>query len=303
MQRVSFQSVNRKACEVLALSGGFDGFGIRREAYFAANAKGEIFLDTLVRYGQNYQQAKSEAQNSLFGGFDDVEIATPPVPKTDERWSDIERLNKERDLVGIYLSAHPLDEYKIVLDNLCNTRCDELGDGGAALDGRDDITLGGIVTAVRSKFTKNNKPCGFVTVEDFNGSGELALFGDDWVNLNGKFIEGAALYITGKMKPRFYNAEQKELKVTGVELLQTVKEKAIDRITITMTTDMLNDQVVADLSQLVSENPGRTKLFFQLRDATGHNHVLLRSTTKTVDVRHTLIDFIEQHEALDYKIN
>ena len=302
-QRISFSSVNRKAFESLVLSGGFDSFGIRREAYFATNTKGEVFLDTLLRYGQNYQQAKSEAQNSLFGGFDDVEIATPPVPKTDERWSDIERLNKERDLVGIYLSAHPLDEYKIVLDNLCNTRCDELGDGGAALDGRDDITLGGIVTAVRSKFTKNNKPCGFVTVEDFNGSGELALFGDDWVNLNGKFIEGAALYITGKMKPRFYNTEQKELKVTGVELLQTVKEKAIDRITITMTTDMLDDQIVADLSELVRENPGRTKLFFQLRDTTGHNHVLLRSTSKTVDVRHTLIDFIEQHEALDYTIN
>ncbi|MBQ9645786.1 MAG: DNA polymerase III subunit alpha, partial [Prevotella sp.] len=302
-QRISFQSVNRKAFESLVLSGGFDGFGIRREVYFAENAKGEMFLDTLVRYGQNYQQAKSEAQNSLFGGFDDVEIATPPVPKTEERWSDIERLNRERDLVGIYLSAHPLDEYKVVLDNLCNTRCDELGDNGAQLADREDVTLGGIVTAVRSKFTKNNKPCGFVTVEDFYGSGELALFGDDWVNLNGKFIEGAALYITGKMKPRFYNAELKELKITNVELLQSVKEKAIDRITITLTTDLLDDQVVADLSELVSENPGNAKLFFQLRDSLGQHHVLLRSKSSTVDVRHSLIDFIEQHEALDYKIN
>ena len=302
-QRVSFQSVNRKAFESLVLSGGFDGFGIRREVYFAENAKGEMFLDTLVRYGQNYQQAKSEAQNSLFGGFDDVEIATPPVPKTEERWSDIERLNRERDLVGIYLSAHPLDEYKVVLDNLCNTRCDELGDNGAQLADREDVTLGGIVTAVRSKFTKSNKPCGFVTVEDFYGSGELALFGDDWVNLNGKFIEGAALYITGKMKPRFYNAELKELKITNVELLQSVKEKAIDRITITLTTDLLDDQVVADLSELVNENPGNAKLFFQLRDSLGQHHVLLRSKSSTVDVRHSLIDFIEQHEALDYKIN
>ena len=302
-QRVSFQNVNRKAYESLALSGGFDGFGIRRENFFAENARGEMFLDTLVRYGQMYQQAKAEAQNSLFGGFDSVEIATPPIPKTDERWSDIERLNKERDLVGIYLSAHPLDEYKIVLDNLCNTRCDELGDNGAKLADRDDVTLGGIVTAVRSKFTKNNKPCGFVTLEDFNGSGELALFGEDWVNMNGKFIEGAALYVTGKMKPRFYNADLKELKVTGVELLQTVKEKAIDRITISLNSDLLDDQIVADLSEIIREAPGKTKLFFQLRDSTGRHHVLLRSTLATVDVRHQLLDFIDRHEAIDYKIN
>ena len=302
-QRVSFQNVNRKAYESLALSGGFDGFGIRRENFFAENARGEMFLDTLVRYGQMYQQAKAEAQNSLFGGFDSVEIATPPIPKTDERWSDIEQLNKERDLVGIYLSAHPLDEYKIVLDNLCNTRCDELGDNGAKLADRDDVTLGGIVTAVRSKFTKNNKPCGFVTLEDFNGSGELALFGEDWVNMNGKFIEGAALYVTGKMKPRFYNADLKELKVTGVELLQTVKEKAIDRITISLNSDLLDDQIVADLSEIIREAPGKTKLFFQLRDSTGRHHVLLRSTLATVDVRHQLLDFIDRHEAIDYKIN
>jgi DNA polymerase-3 subunit alpha len=102
-QRIPFSSVNRKAFESLALSGGFDSFGIRREAFFAENAKGEPFLDTLVRYGQTYQVEKQQATTSLFGAFDDVEIATPPIPKTDTRWSDIERLNKERDLVGIYL--------------------------------------------------------------------------------------------------------------------------------------------------------------------------------------------------------
>jgi len=301
-QRVSFANVNRKAFESLALSGGFDGFGIRREAFFATNSKGEVFLDTLVRYGQLYQQQKAEAQNSLFGA-DDVEIATPPIPKTDIRWSDIERLNKERDLVGIYLSAHPLDEYKIVLDNLCNTTCPELADRAAALKDRDDVTLGGIVTGVQSRFGKNNKPWGIVTLEDFNGSGELVLFGDDWLNMNGKFIEGAAVYITAKMRPRFYNSEEKELKVSNVELLQTVKEKAIDRITISMNSDLLNDQVVAELSELISEYPGKTKLFIQLRDSTGKHHVLLRSKSRYIDVKHQIIDYIERTEALDYKIN
>ena len=302
-QRVSFANVNRKAYESLALSGGFDSFGIRREAFFAENSKGEMFLDTLVRYGQKYQQDKAEMQNSLFGAFDDLEIATPPIPKTDVRWSDIERLNKERDLVGIYLSAHPLDEYKIVLDNLCNATCLELADRAAALKDRDDITLGGIVTSVQSRFGKNNKPWGIITLEDFKGSGELVLFGEDWLNLNGKFIEGAAVYVTGKMRPRFYNSEEKELKVSNVELLQSVKEKAIDRITISMNSDLLNDQVVEELSELVAEHPGKTKVFFQLRDSTGKHHVLLRSMTRFIDVKHQLIDYIERTESLDYKIN
>ena len=304
-ERVSM-SVNRKAFESLALSGGFDSFGIRREAFFAENGKGEVFLDSLVRYGQLYAQAKAEAQNSLFGGFDSVEIATPPIPNTDVRWSDIERLNKERDLVGIYLSAHPLDEYKIVLDNLCNARCDELADRGAALVDREEITMGGIVTGVQTRFSaKTNKPWGIVTLEDFNGSGELALFGEDWLNLNGKFIDGAAVYITGKMQARFRYQEDgpKELKVTNVELLQTIKERAIDRITISMNTDKLNDEIVNELQELISEHPGNTKLFFQLRDSTGKRHVLLRSQKNMVDVCHSLIDYIEHTEALDYKIN
>ena len=194
-QRVSLSNVNKKAFESLALSGGFDGFGIPRESYFATNNKGETFLDMLVRYGQLYQTEKAQAQNSLFGGFDDIEIATPAVPKSDIRWSDIERLNKERELVGIYLSAHPLDEYKIILDNLCNAKCADLADM-SKLNGREDIILGGIVTAVRQKFTKSGEPCGFVTVEDFEGSGEIPLFGQDWGRWNGMFTEGASVYVT-----------------------------------------------------------------------------------------------------------
>ena len=302
-QRVSFSAVNRKAYESLALSGGFDSFGIRREDYFATNAKGEMFLDTLVRYGQTYQQEKAEMQNSLFGAFGDgVEIAQPPVPKNDVRWSDIERLNKERDLVGIYLSAHPLDEYKIVLDNLCNTRCAELADVMQLKD-RADVVIGGIVTSVTSRFDKKGKPFGIVTIEDFEGSGELRLFSEDWGRWSGMLPEGASVYITAKVQPRWQYSDAVDLKVQNIEFLQTVKERAVDRITISLVTDMLDDQIVAELSELISESPGKTKLFFQLRDSQGKHHVLLRSQGREVDVRHTLIDYIESHEMLDYKIN
>ena len=301
-QRVNLSNVNKKAFESLALSGGFDSFGISRESYFATNNKGETFLDMLVRYGQLYQTERAQAQNSLFGGFDDIEIATPVVPKSDVRWSDIERLNKERELVGIYLSAHPLDEYKIILDNLCNAKCADLADL-SKLNGREDILLGGIVTAVRQKFTKSGEPCGFITVEDFEGSGEIPLFGQDWGRWNGMFTEGASVYVTAKLQPRFMHSNQMEFKVQNVEYLQRVKEKAVERITISMNTDLLDNQVVADLNEIIFSNPGKTQLFFQLRDSRGANHVLLRSKTCGVDVRHTLIDYIEKIDGLDYHIN
>ena len=308
-QRVSFANVNRKAYESLALSGGFDSFGIRREDFFAQNSKGEVFLDTLVRYGQLYQQEKQQMQNSLFGGFDEgIEIATPPIPKSDTRWSDIERLNKERDLVGIYLSAHPLDEYKVILDNLCNTKCNELESVKSSND-REDVVVGGIVTAVRTGFTKTGKPFGIVTLEDFEGSGELALFGEDWGDKSGFFSIGASIYVTALVKARFqYQGNgngngPKELKIQSVEYLQTIKDKAIDRITISMNTDLLNEQIVAELQEFIGEHPGKTKLFFQLRDSLGKHHVLLRSTKHEIDVRHSLIDYIERQQALDYKIN
>lgn len=300
-QRVNFSCVNRKAFESLVLSGGFDSFGIPRENFFGLNSKGEVFLDTLVRYGQIYQVEQQQMRNSLFGGENEVDIATPPIPQA-ARWSDIERLNRERDYVGIYLSAHPLDEYRVVLDKLCNTHCAELADVQKLTD-REDIIFGGIVTDVRQKFTKRGEPCGFVTIEDFAGGGELALFGKDWGDRSGMFSVGSAVYVTAKMQPRFQYSDQMELKVQDVQYLQAVKEKAIDRLTITMTTDLLDEQVVADLGELIVSNPGKTKLYIQLVDSLGRNHVLMRSTSKYVDVKNSLVSFIERSEALDYKIN
>ena len=301
-QRISFANVNRKAFESLSLSGGFDSFGIRRESFFAQNAKGEVFLDTLVRYGQMYQQAKNEAQNSLFGAFDDIEIATPPIPKAVEQWSDIERLNKERDLVGIYLSAHPLDEYRIVLDNLCNTHCTELQDVQQLKD-REQVVVGGIVTAVRTRFDKRGNPCGFVTIEDFEGSGELAMFGEDWGRWNGMFTDGASVFIKATARPRFQNSQLYDLKVSDIQRLQTVKDKAIEQITITINVDTIDEQVVAELSELISEHPGPTRLYLQLRNSTNTCNVLTQSRKYLIDVKHHLIDYINSTEGLAYKIN
>ena len=302
-QRVNYASVNRKCFESLALSGAFDGFKeLKREDYFAENNKRETFLDTLIRYGQAYQTEKNEARFSLFGGENEVEMAQPPILKGTS-WSAIEKLNKERDLVGIYLSAHPLDEYRIILDNLCNTKCAELADISQMQD-REDVVIGGIVTAVKTKFTKTGKPCGFVTIEDFEGSGELALFGEEWGRWNGMFTEGCTIYITAKCQQRFRDSQMYDLRVQNIEYLQSIKEKAIDRITITIKSDFINPQTVEDLGEIVNEHPGKTKLFFQLCDTTGKKHVLLRSKNRTVDVRHDLLSFIDSNsDVLSYSIN
>ncbi len=302
MQRVSLSAVNRKVVESLILSGAFDSDRrFKREDYFGLNSKGEVVLDTLIRYGQMYQAEQQHVRNSLFGGDDAVEIATPPVPKA-EAWSDIERLNKERDLVGIYLSAHPLDEYKIVLDKLCNTRCGELDDV-PSLATREDVTLGGIVTGVDTRFTKTGKPCGFVTLEDFYGSGRLAFFGEDWGRWSGMFAVGCAVYVTAKAQPRFRDSSQYDLRVGNVEYLQTVKDKAISKITIRMRSDAIDDQTVEELGEIMEENPGNVKVHILLTDPQGKYRVLLKCGNRTVDANRHLIGFIDEKEELSYEIN
>ena len=302
IQRVSLSSCNRKCIESLVLSGGFDCFTeLRREDYFAKNAKGEMFIDQLVRYGQLYQTEMMQQKYSLFGDDNAVEISTPAIIKG-EPWSDIERLNKERDLVGIYLSAHPLDEYKVILDNLCNTSCQEMEDV-SRLQGREQVVIGGIVTAIRQKYTKTGKPCGFVTIEDFDGSGVLALFGEDWGKWAGMFQIGSTVYINAELKQRFRDSALYDLKVTDVKYLQTVKDSTLTKITISVNTDKLDAQVVEELNEIINENPGKTQLFFQLRDSQGKNHVLLTSRSVSIDIRSRLLQYIEQQDGLEYKIN
>ena len=173
VQRVNLLACNRKCIENLAMAGAFDSFqGVKREMFFAKNSKDETFTESLIRYGSKYQADKALALNSLFGGENQIEIAKPETPHF-EPWSALDRLNYERDLVGIYLSAHPLDEYAVILENVCNTHMADLADK-TDLANRD-LLLGGIVTDVREGRTKNDKPYGIVKIEDYSGSGELPL--------------------------------------------------------------------------------------------------------------------------------
>ena len=299
-KRVNLSAVNKKAFESLALSGGFDSFNIARERYLAVNNKGDVFLDTLVRFGQMYQNEKMQAQMSLFGS-ESIEIANPPIPES-EPWSNIERLNRERDLVGIYLSAHPLDEYSMILNHMCNTACSELDDK-EALAKRESVTFGGVVTSVKSRFAKNGNPFGIVTIEDFNGSGELALFGEEWGKWRGMLVESSNVYVTAKMAPRFRGSNLYEMRIGDIQYMHTVKEQRIDKLTIVINSDKIDSQLVTDLLTVVADNPGETALYFQIRDAEGNGVIHLRSKGRKVELTHQFVMFVEQNHDLNYFIN
>ncbi|GJG36090.1 DNA polymerase III subunit alpha [Prevotella lacticifex] len=301
-QRIDFTRVNRKAFESLAYSGGFDSLGLQREQYFGDNGKGGNFLDTLVHYGQEFQHEKQEQMNSLFGG-EDVEIKHPIPPKA-EKWPVIEKLNKERNLVGIYLSAHPLDEYRIILENMCNTRCREIGRDSdkEELAKREELTFGGIVTNVTERFSqKTGKPFGFVTIEDFDSSGEIGIFGNDWSRWNGMLKKDYSVFITAKCVPRFRDAKVYNINIQNVEQLYDVKSKRLEKLTISIDTKKFEPTMVNDLEEILSDSPGSTQLYFRLRSDDGD--VLLHCAKKSVNVDNKLITYLQSNDAMEYKIN
>ncbi|MBP1539615.1 MAG: DNA polymerase III subunit alpha [Prevotella sp.] len=299
-KRINYSAVNRKAFESLALSGGFDNFGYKREQYFAPNQKGEVFLDSLVRFGQRYQAAKAEATNSLFGDTD-VDIATPAVPQA-EPWSSIERLNRERELVGIYLSAHPLDDFTAILTSMCNTHPCQLEDP-KEMKGKEEVTIGGIVTASNHRMSRNGKPFGVVTIEDYEGAGELAIFGEDWGRWQGMLKEGNTVFITAKYQRRYRDSDLYELKIGDIQFLQTVKEKRIHQITIVIDSTAMDANTVADILSLVEDSPGNIELHFRIIDREHNAAYTLRSTQTKIDLSHALVAYINNQDRIDYEIN
>ena len=305
VERVNLRDVNRKALESLALSGGFDCFSLIREQYFAANNKGDVFLDILIRFGQQYQMDKSSAANSLFGEMQaDIAIVVPPVPQA-EAWSSIEKLYKEKELVGIYLSAHPLDDYSLILNKMCNTTCAEVGDRDLRelLASREDITFGGIVTKVTQRFSKRGEPFGVVTIEDFNGPGELALFGEEWGRWNGRLTEGCSVFVTAKCSKKYQNSQYYSLTISNIEYLQTVKDNRIERFTISINSDVINDVTVDDILSMITDTEGRTKLYINLHDEQSGANILLFARSQGIEVKKNLVDYITETQGMSYTVN
>ncbi len=303
--RVSLRDLNRKAFESLALSGAFDGFGLMREQYMAPNGKGEIFLDSLVRFAQQYQQDKKESANSLFGAMASASTITyPPVPKA-EPWSKLQLLDMEKKLVGIYLSAHPLDDYAIVLRHLCNTLCKEMGDRSMheQLAERGDLSFGGIVTKVDKRFDKRGEPFGIVTIEDFEGAGDIAIFGEEWGRWSGMLQEGYSVFVKARYAKRFPTSRMFTLTISNVEFLQSAKDKRIERFTINVPSDKIDDTVANDIETMIQDRKGPTELYFNVTDETTNTHILLRAARQRIEVSKDLVQYIEDNKNMSYNIN
>ena len=300
-QRVNMSAVNRKAFESLALSGAFDSFGIARERFFGFNAKGEPFFDSLIRYGQTYQMEQAQMQNSLFGGVNEIEIATPPIPEA-EAWGDIEKLNRERELVGIYLSAHPLDEYQVVLNHVCNTKMKELDDL-AALKTREELTFGGMVVGLRKGVSKHGDQYGIVKIEDYSGSAEVPFWRNDWAVYQGFLQEKSFVFIHAKVDQNRWKPELLELRFNKVELLSEVKDSVIHKFTVTLPLDIINEPFVDGFTEICQKCPGNADLFIKILDREMNMCVDMMSHPVKVAVDRQLISYLEQFEDVSYGIN
>lgn len=301
VERVNLSSCNKKNIEALALSGAFDSLpGIRREQFVATNRRGEEFLDTLIRYGNKFQQDKVETMNTLFGDDISFQIAKPEVPQV-AHWSDLERLNKERELIGIYLSAHPLDAYEYILKYVCNADTLKLQDLDA-LNGKE-ISFGGIVTAVREGQTRRGSPFTIFKVEDYVGSFEIALFSEESLNFGRYARPGLSVYIRAKVQPKRYQQNELEVKLTSVNLLSEMKDKLVSKITIDIPLSDLNDTSVAELSALVKNNSGNSLLYFRVIGAESHQNIRLFSRPTKVQVNKRFIDHLRDNLMFDFTIN
>ncbi|MBQ8009845.1 MAG: DNA polymerase III subunit alpha [Bacteroidaceae bacterium] len=300
-QRVNMSAVNRKAYESLALCGGFDSFGIARERFFGTNAKGEVFLDTLIRYGQTYQMEQSQMRNSLFGGMNEVEIATPPIPEA-ESWGDIEKLNRERELVGIYLSAHPLDEYQIILKHVCNTQVKELEDL-RALQTRSELTFGGMVVGLRKGTSKRGDPYGIVKIEDYSGSYEVAFWSNDWAAYQGYVQEKMFVFIHAKVEPNKWRPDSLDLKLNKVELLSAVKDKVIHKFTVSLPLHIIDEALVESFTEMCQKHSGDAELFIKVNDESTNMSVDLMSHPVKVSVDKEFISYLEELEGVKYVVN
>ena len=255
----------------------------------------------MVQYGNLYQNDKVENSLSLFGAAEAVEISKPEANPNYARWTNLERLNKERDLIGIYISGHPLDSYKIIIDKVCTTQMTQLEDLTQLAN--QDITFGGIVTNIKEGQGRDSKPYGIVKMEDYSGSGDIALFGDDWARLRGYFTVGNSLFVTGKVEEKRWKEGAYNLVIGRVEFLSDVKDQKVKSITISIKLNSLTSSTVSELSTIIKRSEGPTEVYFNIIDTEAQSHLTLQSKEHHLSVNADLIKFIEDNDNLDYAIH
>lgn len=315
VERVNLTACNKKTMESLAQCGGFDGLGdVRREQFFVENSKGEQVMEAILRYGNKFQNDMSMSQNSLFGGLDAVDIAKPEIPYAPE-WSLLERLNKERDLIGIYLSAHPLDEYEFEISNICNATTSDLKDL-ESLKGRS-LKIGGMVTGFRHGTSKSGNPYGIFTIEDYNGAFEFPLFGKNYIEFGKYMIKDLYLFITATVqekgadyrfnKPSDPNVPKElELKIQKIDVFSDIKDKLVQKLTVFIRLQQLTDDFAVRFSDMVHKNKGPVNLYFQVIDELSSDKVVLFSRQHRLTVSQEIYHFLKRSREegiLEFQVN
>lgn len=305
-RRINLRAANKKAFESLAYAGGFDSFpGVHRAQYFhSESGDGISFLEKAIRYGNNFQEAKNSSQQSLFGEASGVEEPEPKVPQCEE-WGSLEKLKYEREVVGIYISGHPLDSYRLELNSFCNTAIADFQDM-PKLKGKE-IALGGIITVANHRVSKAGKPFASFMMEDYNGSFEFMLFGEDYVKFKAFLVQGFFLYIRGKVQDRYMQPGNLEFKISSMQLLTELRDKMTKSLTINIPLADLTDAFIEKLLGLVNDTsvagPRNCTLRFAVYDKDENFFIEIPSKKIKVNASNELLSTLEKIPGVGFKLN
>ena len=281
--------------ESLAQAGAFDCFGYPRSAYFAPSDKYDTFIEHLSRYGAAYQSQKSQASTSLFGeAASDSMMGTPSVPRGEE-WNLIQKLNYEKDLVGIYLSGHPLDDFKMEM-GFANTTLEKLPDVR-----NQKVKLAAFVVSSTARIAQNGNQWGFFTIQDYTGSHEFRLFKENYARFAPILQPGASVFIEGEMRTRF-NSEEYELNIKEIRFLGGLSEDLTESITLQIPIENITEHLIMSLEILCKNHKGKHKLKVNLIDSVNRQTLNLFSPERKVNVDSDFIGAIEK-QGLSYKVN
>ena len=300
MERVNLQAVNRKTLENLAVGGAFDSISdLPRSAYFASDGREGTFLEALVRYGNRVQSEKANVQQSLFGGGNAEADIQKPEPLPHEPWTKLEMLNKEREVIGIYLSSHPLDDFSVIIRHYCHSTLGDLQDLPSMKN--KDFIVAGMVTSVTHLTTKTGKPYGRFTIEDYNSSHEFVLFSKDYENFRRYLYEGYYLLVRGRVQERTYNPNELECRINSMMMLSEAQETLIRELTIALPVAELTEDIVSQLKETINENRGNVTLRVKVLDPQADVAVNLYSKTLKVGMTPGMVRFLDDN-ALRYTL-
>ncbi|HRH36726.1 MAG TPA: DNA polymerase III subunit alpha [Flavobacteriales bacterium] len=304
VRRVELRAANRKALESLAYAGAFDSLNISRAVFFNSAGEGKpTWMEFLTRYGQMHQDSADSSQVNMFGeAAEGAGIPEPSIPQIDG-WSALEQLHYEKEVIGFYLSGHPLDDHRLEIKHLCHHNLSQLTDL-KALEGRD-VTLAGIVTKAEHRIAKSGKPFGSFSMEDHLGSHDFMLFSEDYIKFKLYLQQGTLLFVKGRAMARTWGRDegQMEFKITSMELLGDVREKYINKITLRLEADRMTDELIQELGGLIKNSPGKSKVNVHLVSTAENMAVEAASKSFNVGITEELMLALDGLADVSYTLN